>query len=1112
MRLIKPVLGMMLLTIGLPALLAGGCLWVALRHRDAGGAYSAELQRLSTSGYAIVVPDVDRLLRDDAKFARIGDTELRITALTSGGPAFVGLAPSEDVADYLQGVALTEVTGVQVGTGELPITTTRIEGRRALPSGPGLQDIWYRTGGGALRWTPGEVTGNYSLVIMNADGARGIRLNGTVEARPGWLDPAAWGLLSLGAILLMAGVIVLTLPSRRREIVYVVEPSQVPDLMRAIGAPLPLRALEAPALPGGGRRSFDAATDFDQVPGFGPGGLFGFGPARKRGAHRPRTLADSEPSRPPALPQFAWPPTNPDGGTAGDSLPVSPISSGTSIASGPSGGNPTASGTTMTAAPTTAIRPNGLTPVVPGALPIPAPTSPSPSRSAEISAPGAQTPAPGTPLSLLGETPAVTTETVAQPAARPARRRADTPADIPEFHATAVGAWVAKTAPERARQTEARAAAALAEAARTRAAKLTPADQLIRSAADPTSGDQPTPADPKPAADDKSRPSDSRRPSGEAGDKTGPAGKADPEGETDPDRSGDNQDTAGKHTADQDRQSPKRDGVTRRRSVWPAPVPRRVALLTGPNATDWSATGMTRMGGSRPSPKPASETPATDLNPPKTSAAQGVARVAAASGTTKVESAPAYPDPVLVPAQSIPASDAPTEPIENIPAADAPTEPLENRPAADAPTQPIGKDAVGEVPGQAVEKVAASEEVRPETVSEQKTMTTPETEKREESKPPIVPFPTRQPSKPVPSARTAEPRRPSLHEVEAAETQPEPESSRTSEPGTSALTPKQPEADTIESTTERPSIHQAEAAPTTQPAKPSDSEPAGDAPADAAPSAEGPVAPAAPADAADEQAMAGQVADDQVADEQVGAVQGPVAEVAEATVKPAAKPATKRADQKRTTEPNRPLSRAQDRLSGTTPGRQPGSATTRKAPAAWIKAAETVAARAAAEETDASTSPSAADTPPAADTPAPTGTPPATETPAARKPRPRTARPAAEKPAAKPSTTKSVPEQTAPKSAPEQAAPNAEPDTELKADAKAEARTEFQADAQAESKAGSEADSAAATTTEADMGTTKPSPRTPSYREEAAELLGSGTEPKRRRTVTRRPKDTPNQP
>jgi hypothetical protein len=94
MRVFRTILGMVLLTVGLPTLLGGGGLWAVMQHRDPGGAFSGELQRLTVPGYAVVIPDIDRLLRDDAPFARIGGTQVRLSAATVDGRAFLGLAPS----------------------------------------------------------------------------------------------------------------------------------------------------------------------------------------------------------------------------------------------------------------------------------------------------------------------------------------------------------------------------------------------------------------------------------------------------------------------------------------------------------------------------------------------------------------------------------------------------------------------------------------------------------------------------------------------------------------------------------------------------------------------------------------------------------------------------------------------------------------------------------------------------------------------------------------------------------------------------------------------------------------------------------------------------------
>src|SRR5919202_364540 len=154
MRVLRTILGLLLLIIGLPALLVGAGLWAAMQHRDAGGAFSGELQHTVTPGYAVVVPDADRLLRTDAPFTRAGNSRLRLTAYTPDGPAFLGIAPANAVARYLGEVPRQVVTSVDIGTGTLPVATERIGGTRAPAVVPGNQSFWLKAATGGLDWHP----------------------------------------------------------------------------------------------------------------------------------------------------------------------------------------------------------------------------------------------------------------------------------------------------------------------------------------------------------------------------------------------------------------------------------------------------------------------------------------------------------------------------------------------------------------------------------------------------------------------------------------------------------------------------------------------------------------------------------------------------------------------------------------------------------------------------------------------------------------------------------------------------------------------------------------------------------------------------------------------
>ncbi|RQW98858.1 hypothetical protein [Micromonospora globispora] len=65
MRFVRTIAGMLLLTMGIPALLAGVALCAAARHADPDGGFGARFETVRTPGRAVLVADVDELLRAD---------------------------------------------------------------------------------------------------------------------------------------------------------------------------------------------------------------------------------------------------------------------------------------------------------------------------------------------------------------------------------------------------------------------------------------------------------------------------------------------------------------------------------------------------------------------------------------------------------------------------------------------------------------------------------------------------------------------------------------------------------------------------------------------------------------------------------------------------------------------------------------------------------------------------------------------------------------------------------------------------------------------------------------------------------------------------------------
>ncbi|MFG2056705.1 hypothetical protein ACGFI9_22050 [Micromonospora sp. NPDC048930] len=297
MRFVRTIAGMLLLAVGIPALLAGAGLWTAARHADPDGGFGARFETVRTPGQAVVVTDVDRLLRAEAPFVRTGQARLRLTARTADGPAFLGLAPTDQVGRWLAAVPHATVHRVALARGPLPVRVDPAGSAAAgtVSTNPLDQDFWVREGIGALEWNPAELAGrSLSLVVMRPDGRAELALDLRAELRLGWFPGAVWALLAGGTLLVVLAVLLLR-PVRPREVVFVVEPDQVPVLAGRLGVS---------SLSGLGSRPESTELTERQLVAVGSGHAerprAAIGPVPSR---RPESLADL-----PAGPAWSWPP------------------------------------------------------------------------------------------------------------------------------------------------------------------------------------------------------------------------------------------------------------------------------------------------------------------------------------------------------------------------------------------------------------------------------------------------------------------------------------------------------------------------------------------------------------------------------------------------------------------------------------------------------------------------------------------------------------------------------------------------------------------------------------------------------------------------------------
>ncbi len=153
--------------------LAGGAglNWLEDR-KDADGYYTTSAERFSTNTYALATEnlDIDDGLPGSA--TDYGTVRFKVRS-DDAKPVFVGVARTRDVDAYLDRSAHAKLTDFDVDPFEASYRTT---GGLTAPAAPGTQPIWAAKTSGdgtqTLTWDPKD--GDWSVVVMNADGSAGV--------------------------------------------------------------------------------------------------------------------------------------------------------------------------------------------------------------------------------------------------------------------------------------------------------------------------------------------------------------------------------------------------------------------------------------------------------------------------------------------------------------------------------------------------------------------------------------------------------------------------------------------------------------------------------------------------------------------------------------------------------------------------------------------------------------------------------------------------------------------------------------------------------------------------------------------------------------------------
>jgi hypothetical protein len=208
--IVAVIVGGLLALVSLGLLVAGGAgLW-ANGQKDDQGYLQTRTERFHTDTAALRTNNLDIDLGGTATVLDsdlYGKVRLRATPRASKD-LFVGIARTSDVTRYLRRTAHTRVTDLDYHPFHADYATT---GGARRAAAPGTQRIWAAQahGRGAQTLTWDVADGNWSVVVMNADGSPGIDANVRAGADVPFLNEVAWVALGAGALLLLVSVALL---------------------------------------------------------------------------------------------------------------------------------------------------------------------------------------------------------------------------------------------------------------------------------------------------------------------------------------------------------------------------------------------------------------------------------------------------------------------------------------------------------------------------------------------------------------------------------------------------------------------------------------------------------------------------------------------------------------------------------------------------------------------------------------------------------------------------------------------------------------------------------------------------------------------------------------
>lgn len=214
MRVFLVILGVLSTLLGFGCAVSG---FATYRAVDSDGYISSGKGELTTITSAIVGETVELEDRSDDPGFREGKVRIRIRAARmDGGEIFIGVGQAEAVEAYLRGTPYEVVNEIEFdplgyegnvvpGSGT-PNPPAEASDWVASVSGRGEQELDWRVRGGP-----------HAFVVMNADGSAPVTVEANLAVKLPYVRGFGIAFMVIGAVLLIAGVLLIALPIRSRN-------------------------------------------------------------------------------------------------------------------------------------------------------------------------------------------------------------------------------------------------------------------------------------------------------------------------------------------------------------------------------------------------------------------------------------------------------------------------------------------------------------------------------------------------------------------------------------------------------------------------------------------------------------------------------------------------------------------------------------------------------------------------------------------------------------------------------------------------------------------------------------------------------------------------------